>query len=235
MVQNHHQMVVVNGSKSVLLSYFSLRIINGIIKFIKKGEINMESNKFGPAVSLALIASVVGGIIWGLIAIYANYEIGVVAWAIGLMAGYAVTMPSKENITTAHNLVAVISSLIGIILGKYLFFAYQFSEAFIDVRMFSWETISAFPEYFDILFGMMDIVFILLAVVTAWQIPARIAAQHRMAMAAQEAELQVGGQPVQQQIAANDGMGHQQVDNESTIHNQSNTEQNQSSNQNNVQ
>lgn len=131
----------------------------------------MQENKIGLPILYALIGALIGGIVWGLIAVLFDYELGLVAWAIGGLTGYAVVFASKGSITTLHQIVAVITSLVGIILGKYFSFAYWFNEGF--EGMFDSFTFAYFRAYFTELFGGMDIIFVLLAIITAWQIPGK--------------------------------------------------------------
>lgn len=132
----------------------------------------MEENKLGTGILLAGAAAIIGGLVWALIAIYANYELAIVAWGIGFIAGYAVVLPSKKVITRAHQVVAVLASIIGISFGKYLIFVDFIRESYFSVRGFS-----LFFKNLDVVFSAFDILFILLAIVSAWQIPIRVAHQ----------------------------------------------------------
>jgi hypothetical protein len=62
----------------------------------------MESKNLGLPILGAIVAAVVGGVVWALIAIITDYEIGFVAWAIGGLTAYAVFYFSKGNITSVH-------------------------------------------------------------------------------------------------------------------------------------
>lgn len=131
----------------------------------------MQENKVGLPILYALIGALIGGIIWGLIVVLFDYELGLVALAIGGLTGYAVVFATNKSVNQSHQIIAVITSLIGIVLGKYFAFGYFFNEGF--EGMFDSVTFSFFTEFFFDLFGFMDIVFILLAVITAWQIPGK--------------------------------------------------------------
>lgn len=131
----------------------------------------MQENKVGLSIVYALVGALIGGVIWGLIAALFDYELGLVAWAIGGLTGYAVVLAAKDSVTQLHQIIAVITSLIGIVLGKYFSFGYWFNEGF--QGMFDSFTFTYFRTYFFDLFGVMDIVFVLLAIVTAWQIPGK--------------------------------------------------------------
>jgi hypothetical protein len=130
------------------------------------------SNKMGLPIVGALLAAVIGGVVWAAIAIVSDYEIGIVAWAIGGAAGYLVAHFAKDNITSVHQIIAVVGSLIGIILGKYFIIGYYYEESISGI--FNSEVITLFVDNLSISFSGMDIVFVLLAVATAWQLPARL-------------------------------------------------------------
>lgn len=146
-------------------------------------ERGREGN-IGLALAGALVAAIVGGVLWALITVWTEYELGLVAWAIGGMAGFAVAFCSRYRTSQAHQIIAVIASLLGILVGKFFFFSYYLNSGF--TGMFDSTTISMFQRGFTDLFGGMDIVFILFAVITAWQVPARL--RYKAAKPAEAAE-----------------------------------------------
>jgi len=119
----------------------------------------------------ALLAALIGGAIWAAIVVQTNYELGLIAWAIGGLAGYAVVKLNPGQCTGVHQGIAVIASLLGILLGKYFAFGYIFTESFEGI--FEGELFSLFINNLGEFFGAMDIVFVILAVLTAWRIPGR--------------------------------------------------------------
>ena len=46
------------------------------------------SSSLLPAIAAGVVAALVGGIVWGLIAKFSDYEVGIVAWGIGYIAGH---------------------------------------------------------------------------------------------------------------------------------------------------
>lgn len=136
------------------------------------------------ALAGALIAAIVGGVLWALITVWTEYELGLVAWAIGGMAGFAVAFCSRYRTSQIHQMIAVLASLLGILVGKFLLFGYFLNGGF--TGMFDSTTISIFQREFTDLFRGMDIVFILFAVITAWRIPAQL--RHKAAQPAETAE-----------------------------------------------
>lgn len=135
----------------------------------------MEGNKIVMPTIGALIAAVIGGGVWALIAVLTNYELGLVAWAIGGLTGYAVAILANRRVNAAHQLIAVIASLLGILLGKYFIVSYLLSDGIDGV--FNSDSFAFFKENFTEFFKGMDIVFVVLAVATAWQLPRKLANQ----------------------------------------------------------
>lgn len=136
--------------------------------------------KIGMPIVGGLLAAIVGGIVWAVIAAMTERELGLIAIVIGALTGYAVVLFSNKRIATVHKAIAVIFALIGILLGKYLTVVYFTSELFSDASMldlvFDGEMVSAFVDTFmDYFSEPVDLLFIVLAIVSAWQIPGRMA------------------------------------------------------------
>lgn len=138
----------------------------------------MESGKNSVIVPVlaALAAALIGGAVWALIVVSMEYELGIVAWAIGGLAAFAVAKTARA-ITPLHQGVAVVASLLGILLGKYFAYAHILAGG-VD-GIFNGEIFGLFTENIKDMFGGMDIVFVLLAVVTAWQLPVKLAQQKK--------------------------------------------------------
>lgn len=136
----------------------------------------------GKAILLALIgtvlASVVGGIIWGLITIVTNYEIGFVAVGVGFLAGFAVVKLSGGKKGVQLQVAAVAASLIGILIGKYIFFVHAVGQVLTEelgtqvaLSYFSPTGMGLFLGNPGLTFGVFDLLWAVLAVGTAWSIP----------------------------------------------------------------
>jgi hypothetical protein len=123
----------------------------------------------------ALVAAIIGGLLWAVIAITTEYEIGLIAWAIGGLAGYAVAIFSGRQAGRTHQIIAVIAALLGILIGKYVAFSYYLTETFDGIV--DAEIMAIFQQNIGEFFGGMDIIFVLLAVVTAWQLPEKLSSQ----------------------------------------------------------
>ncbi|PYE42717.1 hypothetical protein DFQ00_13432 [Paenibacillus barcinonensis] len=127
-----------------------------------------------------LIAAILGGVVWAAVAAMTEYEVGLIAILVGVLCGYAVVLFSNKQIATVHKIIAVAFSLVGILLGKYLTVVYFTAELYTDMGvmslMFKGEMISAFAETFAEYFSEpIDLLFVVLAIVSAWQIPGRMA------------------------------------------------------------
>jgi hypothetical protein len=139
-----------------------------------------------PALFGGGLAAAVGGGIWALIVILTGYVIGYMALGIGLLCGYAVVLFSKGGKGVPLQVVAVLSSVLGIVIGKYgTFFhflkkavAKQHGEAVAaNVSLFSEKVLQVFVYNIGSRLSGFDILWVLLAVITAWSIPKATAAK----------------------------------------------------------
>jgi hypothetical protein len=150
-------------------------------------EEHYTGSALGPGIAGGLIAAVVGGFLWGLIVILSEYEIGIAAWGIGFLAGFGVVRFAGGAKGTPLQVAAVVSSLLGIVLGKYISYAYFFKQAVsdrfdVDISYFDSEIFRAFRENLGDVFGGFDLIWAGLAVVTAWQLtrPSRVMSRGRL-------------------------------------------------------
>lgn len=117
----------------------------------------------------AILAGIIGAVAWGLISFYSEREIGYVAWGIGALVGFAVANFAKSALTQNHLVVSVICALGGVIGGKYL-------DYYLIVRDLEKElgaSLDGLVSFRD-MFGGYDILWIALAVITAWTLPQRM-------------------------------------------------------------
>jgi len=133
-----------------------------------------------PVLIGAVLAATVGGVIWGLIVIATEYVIGFMAWGIGLICGFAVVLFSKGKRGMPLQVIAVLASVLGIVIGKYFTFFHYLkelvakeygAEAASDIAIFSVKMIQFFVENIESMVSGFDIVWVVLAVITAWRIP----------------------------------------------------------------
>jgi hypothetical protein len=129
-----------------------------------------------PAIGAGLVAAIVGGVVWGLIVKWTDYEVGFVAWGIGFLVGLAVVTATRGARGPVFQVVAVVCALLGILLGKYLSFAWVLQEVaesqtqgLVEISVLSTDTVDLFREELDTVFDWIDILWVGLAVFTAWR------------------------------------------------------------------
>ena len=141
-----------------------------------------------PALLGGALAAAVGGGIWGLIVILTGYVIGYMAWGIGLLSGYAVVLFSRGGKGMPLQLIAVLSSVLGITIGKYAIFfhlakkavAKQHGEAVAaNVSFLSERVLQVFVNNIGSMLSGFDILWVFLAVITAWRIPKAMGAHQK--------------------------------------------------------
>ena len=108
-----------------------------------------------PALAAFAVAAA-GGVVWGLIVKYTQYEVGVAAWAIGFLAATAAVMAARGYKSRTLQILSIVAALVGILLGKYLSWAL-------------WGEENGYPSWTD-MWSWWDALWIGLAVVTAWQV-----------------------------------------------------------------
>lgn len=134
----------------------------------------------------ACAAAIVAGIIWGLIVIATNYEIGYLAIGVGIVAGYGVYFASGKKGGAILQILASVSSIVGILIGKYVTFYHFFrqgateaakeqgvdpTELLNQFTLFSGNMISSFIKNIGSMLGGFDILWVILAVGAAYKIP----------------------------------------------------------------
>jgi hypothetical protein len=133
------------------------------------------SSSLLPAIAAGIVAALVGGILWGLIVKISEYEVGIVAWGIGFIAGTAIVLATRGAKGPPLQVIAVLSALAGILLGKYLSYAFVVQEEVESfgesIGLFSGDMFSFFREDLGSVFGLFDLLWVGLAVFTAWRIP----------------------------------------------------------------
>jgi hypothetical protein len=139
---------------------------------------SFREERSGTALTAALAglgAAVVGGIAWGLIVKWTDYEIGFAAWGIGFIVGTAVVFGAQGKRGLPFQFVAVVLALGGIVLGKYLAFVWVGQDVLgkvgLSLPIFSTDTVRVFWDNRSDVFGGWDLLWAGLAVVTAFRIP----------------------------------------------------------------
>ena len=150
-----------------------------IIKQARQEEFDLSC--LGPSCLGGGLAALVGGILWGLVVILTNYEIGYMAIGIGVLCGYAVVLFAKGKKGFPLQMVATVASILGIIIGKYAIFYHYVKEHTLKeygadfaskVSAFSSDLLKDFIDegLLSMLSGF-DILWVILAIAAAWSIP----------------------------------------------------------------
>lgn len=133
-----------------------------------------------PAILGAGLAAAAGGALWGLIVFLTGYVIGYMALGIGLLSGFGVLLFTGRQRGTPLQVIAVGGSILGIVIGKYTTFFHFLKKAVAshhgdvaaaNVSLFSERTVQVFAQNIGSMVSGFDILWVLLAVVTAWKIP----------------------------------------------------------------
>jgi hypothetical protein len=126
-----------------------------------------------------LVAAIAGGVVWALIVRWTDSEIGFVAWGIGFLVGTAVVFGARNARGVPFQVVAVLLALAGIVIGKYLAFVWVGQDVLgdelgalgFDLPVFSTDTFDLWWDARDDVWGGWDLLWVGLAVVTAFRIP----------------------------------------------------------------
>lgn len=182
-------------SKTAIIDYFvqggvDRTVANNLVESIhqqllqEREKEELSRGSIFVALAAGLVAAIVGGVVWGLIVILTEFEIGFMATGIGLLSGYAVLFfAQKKGIPL--QIIAVVSSLAGIVVGKYFIFyslvkdllIEEFGSAAGGFSVFSGEMVRLFVLSLGELASPYDLLWIILAIVAAWRIPRAIGAR----------------------------------------------------------
>jgi signal peptidase I len=124
--------------------------------------------KLGAAVLAGSIAAVLSGIGWGLVVKWTGYEAGILALGIGLLVAFAVYQSTGGRRAPELQVVAVATALVGILIGKYLSFAFLAQDLYPGVGLLSGEMFRLFRDALHDVFGLYDLIWIGLAGAAAW-------------------------------------------------------------------
>ena len=123
------------------------------------------------ALLAGLVAAVAGGIVWGLISKYTDYEVGVVAWGIGFVAGFAVERAAGSRRSPDLQRSRFRSALLGVLsaVPQHRLRGAESDNA-LDTQtgLLSREMFSLFRENLSEVFSLFDLLWTALAVASAW-------------------------------------------------------------------
>jgi signal peptidase I len=124
----------------------------------------------------ALLAGIgvalVGGVAWGLVAKWTGREFGFLAWGVGILCGLVCVQVNGRRKTFALQVVAIATAALGVLVGKYLAFAFVVHGGTgpnygLAPSVFSTEMIHLFRADLRTVFGLLDILWFGSAVASA--------------------------------------------------------------------
>jgi hypothetical protein len=133
-----------------------------------------------PAVVGGVFAALLGGALWAVLVVVSGYEIGFAAIGIGFLSGFGVLLFSRGSKGPLFQVIAALTSVLGVAAGKYGYYFYYLKEAVgeeygmevaANVRLFSVDLLQAFVMDAGSFLGGLDILWVALAMATAWKIP----------------------------------------------------------------
>lgn len=153
-------------------------IYDEIVAVVQKEQ--FSGSAVVPGLLGGILAALLGGGVWAGIVIMTDYEVGIIAWAIGGACGFGVVLLAQGRKGAPMQVIAVISSVFGILVGKYFAFYYFLrqallqeygEEAIAEMGLTSMNTIQFFVESLGEMVSGYDALWVILAVITAWRIP----------------------------------------------------------------
>ena len=131
----------------------------------------LDGEAFAFGVLEGLLAAISGGIVWGLAVKWTGYEFGFLAWGIGLLVAATIyRVAGRKHVEL--QVVAVVSALLGILVGKYLGFAFAVradqNALGTHLELVSSEMVSLFRRSLGEVFSLFDLLWAGLAVSSAW-------------------------------------------------------------------
>ena len=88
------------------------------------GPVGVTSTRFGLALGGSFAGAALGGLIWAAIVCVTGYELGFVAWGIGILAGLGAAVLTAER--SGRLMVAVgAMAVVGVIIGKLIIFSWM--------------------------------------------------------------------------------------------------------------
>jgi len=124
--------------------------------------------KLGVALLAGSVAGVLGGIGWGLIVKWTDYEVGILALAIGFLTAFAILRATGGRRGADLQAIAVGTALLGILIGKYLSFAFVTQQVLPGVGLLSGDMFRLFRDALHDIFGLYDLLWVGLAAAAAW-------------------------------------------------------------------
>ncbi len=84
----------------------------------------VERTRLVAALVAGVIVAIAGGVAWGLVAKWTGREFGFLAWAVGILCGLVCVEVGGKRKTFALQVIAIATAALGVLVGKYLAFAF---------------------------------------------------------------------------------------------------------------
>ncbi len=145
-----------------------------------KDQEKMASSAIIPALIGSLVAAIIGGLVWGWLAVATNKVYGIVALGIGFICAYGAVLLSGNKKGLPLQIIACVTSVIGIVIGKYYIFTNEYikllaqkfgPEYTAGMNWFSGTVATGFFTTIQYSFEGYDILWLILALSMAWSIP----------------------------------------------------------------
>ena len=126
-----------------------------------------EPFRLSGAVVAGLLSAILAGLVWGYVSKWTGREFGYLALAVGAVVGLAVSQMSRGG--PGVQAVGIVSALLGILIGKYLAFAFLTREQLgLPYGVLSTEMFRQFRDSLSDVFDLYDVLWIVLAVGAVW-------------------------------------------------------------------
>jgi hypothetical protein len=130
---------------------------------------------------LALLGGAVGALlgagVWTAISVFTNFEVGYVAVLVGFLAGRGVKLGAGSAAGKGLQVAAAGFALFGLVAAKYFTFAHFFAQSLaedgVQAGPFHPEILAVFPHALPEMLSLFDLLWVALAMTTAWKGPAR--------------------------------------------------------------
>lgn len=121
----------------------------------------------------ALAGAMVGAAAWAALAIFGNIEFGLVAVAVGFLAGVGAKFAAGKARGQSFQIATAASAAVGLLAGKYFTFAHYMAEAMaargLEVMIWSPDLIAAFAGALGGMLSPFDALWFFLALSSAWK------------------------------------------------------------------
>lgn len=128
------------------------------------------------AAGFGALGALVGAAAWAAVVIITDYEIGYLAVLVGFLAGYGVKYGARGQHGRPLQHAALVCTVVGLIASKYFIYAHFLSQAAaaegVSLGYLSGPTITSFPRALVSMLSPFDLLWLFLALSSAWRVPA---------------------------------------------------------------